>query len=85
MNDFTKSHHFALGYDFSITQDLRLKAEVYNQSLYDVPVEKTESHFSLINIGAGTEYPEIDSLVNEGTGRNIGIEFTLERFLSKRY
>jgi hypothetical protein len=27
--EFTKSHHFALGYDFSISQDLRLKAEVY--------------------------------------------------------
>jgi hypothetical protein len=83
--EFTKSHHFALGYDFSISQDLRLKAEVYYQSLYNIPVETKESHLSMINIGAGEEYPYIDSLVNNGTGRNAGIELTLERFLSKHY
>jgi len=81
----TKSHHVALGYDFSISSDLRFKAEVYNQMLYDVPVERNPSHFSLINVGAGSIDPIEDSLINEGTGRNYGIEFTLEKFLSKRY
>ena len=83
--EFTKSHHFALAYDFSISQNLRLKAEVYYQSLYNIPVDTKESHFSLINIGAGEEYPYLDSLVNNGTGRNAGIELTLEKFLSNRY
>ena len=82
---FTKSHHLALGYDFSISPDLRFKAEVYNQMLYKVPVERRASHFSLINMGAGSDDPIEDSLVNEGTGRNYGVEFTLEKFLSKRY
>jgi len=82
---FTKSHHFALGYDLSITSDLRFKAEVYNQYLYDIPVERTESFLSMINVGAGSEFPEVDSLVNEGTGRNYGVEFTLEKFLSNRF
>ncbi|KPL17171.1 MAG: hypothetical protein AMS26_01840 [Bacteroides sp. SM23_62] len=82
---FTKSHHFALGYDFSINPDLRFKAEVFNQMLYNVPVERRPSYFSLINMGAGSEDPIADSLINEGTGRNYGIEFTLEKFLSKRY
>jgi hypothetical protein len=83
--EFTKSHHFALGYDYSISQNLRLKAEVYYQSLYNIPVESKESHFSLINIGSGEVYSFSDSLVNEGTGRNAGIELTLERFLNKHY
>jgi hypothetical protein len=83
--EFTKSHHYALGYDYSISENLRLKAEVYYQKLYNIPVETKESHFSLINIGAGEEYPYLDSLVNNGTGRNTGIEFTLEKFLSKHY
>jgi hypothetical protein len=83
--DFTKSHHFALGYDLSITRDLRFKTEVFNQYLYDIPVETKESYISLINVGSGSQLPEIDSLVNEGTGRNYGIEFTLEKFLSNRY
>jgi hypothetical protein len=82
---FTKSHHVALSYDFSISPDLRFKAEVYNQMLYDVPVESMPSHFSLINVGAGSIDPIEDSLINEGRGRNYGIEFTLEKFLSKRY
>jgi hypothetical protein len=82
---FTKSHQVALGYDYSISSDIRLKAEVYNQLLYDVPVERRPSYFSLINTGAGSTDPIEDSLVNEGKGRNYGIEFTLEKFLSKRY
>jgi len=83
--EFTKSHQFALGYDYSISQNLRLKAEIYYQSLYNVPVETRESPLSLINVGAGEEFPHVDSLVNNGTGRNAGIEFTLEKFLSNRY
>jgi hypothetical protein len=83
--EFTKSHQFAFGYDYSISQNLRLKAEVYYQSLFNVPVESRESPLSLINVGAGDEYPQVDSLVNNGTGRNTGIEFTLEKFLSNRY
>ncbi len=82
---FTKSHHLAFGYDYSISRNLRLKAEIYHQSLYDIPVESRESPFSLINVGAGDEFPRIDSLVNNGTGRNNGVEFTLEKFLSNNY
>jgi len=83
--EFTKSHQFALGYDYSISPNLRLKAEVFYQSIFNVPVETKESTLSLINVGAGDEFPHIDSLVNNGTGRNTGVEFTLEKFLSNRY
>jgi len=81
----TKSHQIALGYDLTISRDLRFKAEVYRQQLYNVPVEQRSSHFSLLNIGAGTEEVLIDSLINGGKGRNYGIEFTLEKFSSDRY
>jgi len=83
--ELTKSHHFAIGYDNSLSQDLRFKAEVYHQELFNVPVERRPSYYSLINIGAGNQDPLVDSLVNEGVGRNRGIELTLEKFLSKRY
>lgn len=83
--EFTKSHQVAMGYEFSISSDLRFKAEVYNQMLFNVPVETKPSYFSLLNVGAGSIDPIEDSLVNEGTGRNYGIEFTLEKFFSKRY
>ena len=82
---FTKSHQLALGYDLSLSHELRIKAEVYSQMLFNVPVEMRSSYFSLLNAGAGSDDPIEDSLVNEGTGRNYGIELTFEKFLSKRY
>lgn len=78
----TRSHHFSLGYDLAISRDLRFKAEAYQQILYNVPVERRSSTYSLINLGAGSNNNvSQDSLVNEGTGKNLGIEFTFEKFL----
>jgi hypothetical protein len=83
--EFTKSHHLALGYDLAISEELRFKTEVFLQSLYNVPVEDSSSFYSLINLGAGSYNTSAHDLVNEGTGRNYGIEFTLEKFLSRGY
>ncbi len=81
----TKSAHAVLGYDWGISKDLRLKAETYYQHLYNIPVSKTPGSFSLINAGSGFARLFPDSLVNEGTGRNFGVELTLEKFFSKNY
>jgi hypothetical protein len=83
--EFTKSHHFALGYDLAISEELRFKTELFLQLLYNVPVEDSSSYYSLINLGAGSYNTAAHNLVNEGTGSNYGIEFTLEKFLSKGY
>jgi len=82
---FTKSHHLALGYDLAISGELRFKTEGFLQLLYNVPVEDSSSYYSLINLGAGSYNTSANDLVNEGTGRNYGIEFTLEKFLSNGY
>lgn len=79
----TKSHQYVLGYDASVTENTRIKFETYYQSLFDVPVERRASSFSLLNAGATWGLNTKDSLVNKGTGKNYGIEFTLERFFSK--
>lgn len=84
--DFSAAHHLNLSYDYSINKNLRLKAETYYQYLYDIPVENDpNSTFSMVNVGADFYIPQYDSLVNEGLGRNYGIELTLERFLDKGY
>ncbi|MEO1053184.1 MAG: TonB-dependent receptor [Bacteroidota bacterium] len=83
--EFMKSHHFVLGYDRSLGLDWRLKAEVYYQSIFDVPVESTPSSFSVLNQGADFVFEEEGSLVNEGIGTNYGLELTLEKFFSKGY
>jgi len=82
---FTRSHQFVLGYNQSVTENTRIKAEVYYQYLFDVPVELTPSSFSMLNTGAGWGVGAQDSLINNGTGHNYGFEFTVERFFSKNY
>ena len=83
--DFTKSHHFVLGYDLQPFKDWRLKTEVYYQSLYNVPVNTFSSSYSMLNTGAGFKTDLEDSLANNGTGTNYGIELTIEKFFSHGY
>lgn len=84
--DFSKAHHFVLNYNYNFAQNWRFKTETYYQYLYDIPVQGNQStSFSMINFGSGFGVPNIDSLVNSGTGQNYGVELTLERFLSKGY
>lgn len=80
--DFTKAHHFVLGYEKRLQNNWRIKAETYYQYLFDVPVEKVKNGFSMLNAGADFTYPEKSGLVNEGTGQNYGLELTVEKFLS---
>jgi len=82
---FTRSHHVVLGFERSLTENLRLKVETYYQSLFDVPVEKTPSFYSVLVEGADFAPIDRDQLVNEGTGRNYGIEMTLEKYFSNNY
>jgi len=77
----TKAAHFVLGYDNQISANTHIKIETYYQYLYDVPVEdKPNSTFSLINASEGYT---TRTLVNDGTGRNYGVELTAERYLNK--
>jgi hypothetical protein len=83
--DFTRSHHFVLSYENRLTENLMLKIEPYYQFLYNVPVEQRASTFSALNTGSSFGPSDRDSLVNEGTGKNLGIELTLERYFSQGY
>ena len=83
--DFTKSHHFVLGYDLQPFKDWRLKTEVYYQSLYNVPVNTFSGSYSMLNTGAGFKTDLEDSLANNGTGTNYGLELTIEKFFSHGY
>ncbi|MFW5754659.1 MAG: TonB-dependent receptor plug domain-containing protein, partial [Marinilabiliaceae bacterium] len=80
--DRSKAHHFVLGYDWSPTENLRLKIEPYYQALYDVPVEAGTA-YSVLNFRSDWTFDKV--LENEGTGRNIGVDLTLERFLKEGY
>jgi len=81
--DLLKAHHFVLGFKKYFSQYLSTKLELYYQYLYNLPVENNDtSYFATIN--EGTDYRYVD-LVNEGVGKNYGVEFTVERFFDKNY
>ena len=82
---FTKSHHFVLGYDVQPFKDWRLKIEAYYQYLVNVPVNTYPSSYSMLNTGASFKTDLEDSLTNTGTGRNYGVELTVEKFFSRGY
>lgn len=80
---FSKARHYVIGYENRLSTNLFLKAEAYYQQLYNIPIEdKANSTYSLLN---QTEGFTDRVLVNEGTGENIGIELTLERYFADSY
>lgn len=82
---FTRSFHNVFSYDRTISRNLRMKAEWYYQYLYEVPVDIYHSSFSLLNQGSGFDRFFPDTLINKGTGRNTGMELTIEKFFSKDF
>lgn len=81
--DLTKSHHLVLSYSYLLGKNLRIKAEAYYQHLYDVPVSNSDTNtFSTLNII--DDYVTIP-LVNQGKGRNYGVELSLEKYLSNNF
>jgi len=84
--DFTRSHHFVVGYDVKLGNNWRMKLETYYQDINNVPVERFASSFSILNIGDDFGFPDdVFNLENTGTGSNQGIELTIERFFSKGF
>jgi hypothetical protein len=81
-----RSFQNVISYDNVISAHMRVKVEAYYQHLYKVPVLVTPSGFSMINQGSGFTRIFPDTLLeNTGTGKNLGIEFTIERFFYKNY
>ena len=79
--DFAKAHHIVLSYDWSVSENMHVKIEPYYQHLYHVPVAK-DSLLSLINY---QDFYLLFPLVNDGAGKNYGIDMTLERYLHNGY
>lgn len=84
--ELTKAAHFVLGYDRNLSAKTRLKIEAYYQRLYHIPTDPEFNGGVIIN--AENVYDVLDEssdLTNDGTGQNIGIDVTVERFLDKGF
>lgn len=82
---FTKAHQLAFTWDYFVSQNFRIKAELYYQSLFNIPIQRTPSWYSMINFGAEYYQDRLGDLVNKGKGKNYGIELTIEKFFSKNW
>lgn len=80
--DFSKAHHFVVVYDRAIGENMNFRAEAYYQHLFSIPVEP-ETSFSLINVD--NDWNINQTLTNDGTGDNYGLDLTLERFMNNGY
>jgi len=82
---FTRSSHNVIAYDVALSKNLRVKAEAYYQYLYEVPIDIYSSSYSVLNQGSGYDRFFPDTLINKGTGNNIGAELTIEKFFSRDF
>src|SRR5690606_15867881 len=74
--DFTKAQHFVLSHSYRINPRMVIKTELYYQNIFNAPVSRYDtSSFSMLNVES--DYIT-DPLVNEGTGKNYGLEISLE-------
>ncbi len=86
--NMTKAAHYVIGYERNLKPDLKLKTEIYYQDLFNVPIRPDfvtapwERIASALNSRDGYT---TDTLVNNGTGRNYGIELTLEKYFTNNY
>ncbi len=82
---FLRSDHYVISIDRNIGKNMRFKSELYYQQLSNIPVDSNISNYSLLNQGAGFTFGFPDTMSSQGSGRNYGIEFTLERFLANGF
>lgn len=79
----TRAVHFVAGYEQQLAEDIQLKAEVYYQHLYDLPVENDPT--SAFTVNNMSEWFTNKPLMNEGTGYNRGVELSVEKFFTRGY
>lgn len=80
----TKAAHLVLGYNWNFAENFRLKIEGYYQHLYDVPVNLNDTTNTMCSLNFGSGFTN-EKFENEGTGRNYGLEMTLEKFFSNSW
>lgn len=81
--DFTKAHHIVLGYRECLSPSTTLGVEVYYQSLFDVPISAdAQNSFSALNL---LETFVNERLINNGFGKNYGLEITWQKLITEDY
>ncbi|PWD98203.1 TonB-dependent receptor [Marinilabilia rubra] len=80
--DLLQSFHYVLAYNWKINDYLRFRAEPYYQFLKNVPVSP-DGYVTSLNFEQELFFEE--ALINAGTGFNVGMDLTLERFIENGF
>jgi len=80
--DVTKSHHYVLSHKYSLKKGSYLKTELFYQQIFNVPAALLNPTFSTLNL---VEDFTSEPLQNAGTGRNYGLEFTYQQYLTNGF
>ncbi len=78
--DLMKSNHIVISFNSMLSKNIKLNIEPYFQYIINVPVSPN-SYITTLNTQNNLFFNE--ELISKGTGRNIGIDITLEKYLSK--
>ncbi|WP_435354421.1 TonB-dependent receptor [Emticicia sp. SJ17W-69] len=79
---FTKAHHYVLSSQRSFKKGSYLKAELYYQKLFNIPITTLNPTFSAINL---VEDFTNEPLQNLGKGENYGIELSYQQYLTNGF
>lgn len=83
---FTKAAHAVAGYEYQFNKHFRIRGEAYFQYLFDVPVSDDPTvNGSLINVIDVWDIIQSGRAVNEGRGKNIGLDLTMEKNFNNNY
>ncbi len=80
--EIMKSHHFVLALSSMITENVNFTIEPYFQYLTDVPVAP-DSYIAVLNNKDNLFFKQ--ELISGGSARNLGVDFTLEHYLSNSF
>lgn len=79
----SKAHHWLLQHEWQLSNSLQLKTTAYYQQLFDIPIAPGDDRsFSVLNI---LEEMVTDSLINDGSGRNYGLEVSLQQTMKSGF
>jgi hypothetical protein len=80
--EMTRSTHYVASYEKLFGEHLNLKVSTYYQDINNLPVSvNPDKYWSSIDGGVNID----DTLANIGKGRNIGVEFTLQKYFTNDY
>ena len=79
----SKARHYVLGYNNQLNRHLHFKLEAYYQDLCDVAVEN-DPNSKIVLQDIKDDMADYD-FVNKGSGKNYGVELTLERFFHNNF